>query len=264
VRIEYRWAQGQYDRLAGLASNLIGQQVAVIATAGNTPSARAAKAATTTIPVVFVVGDDPIEVGLVESLSHPGGNLTGVTVLFGKLMQKRIELLREMIPTAPTIFMLANPSNPSSQQTIKDAQEAARAIGRQLVVQSASTEDELDATFDRLAQQHASALLVDTDPFFTVRCDQLIALAARYALPAIYPYRDFVMNGGLISYGGDLRAGYRLAGSYIGRILKGEKPSDLPVQQSTKIEMVLNLKTAKTLGLAVPQSLLVAADEVIE
>jgi putative tryptophan/tyrosine transport system substrate-binding protein len=179
-------------------------------------------------------------------------------------MQKRIELLREMVPTAPTIVMLANPSNPSSQQTIKDAQEAARAIGRQLVVQSASTEDELDATFDRLAQQHASALLVDTDPFFAVRRDQLIALAARYALPAIYPYRDFVMNGGLISYGGDLRAGYRLAGSYIGRILKGEKPSDLPVQQSPKIEMVLNLKTAKTLGVAVPQSLLVAADEVIE
>lgn len=264
VQIEYRWADGQFDRLAGLASDLIGRQVAVIATAGNSPSARAAKAATTIIPVVFVVGDDPIEVGLVDSLSHPHGNLTGVTVLFGQLTRKRIELLHELVPAAQTIFMLANLSNPSSDQTIKDAQEAAHALGRELDVQSARTESELDATFDRLAQQHARALLVDADPFFTVRRDQVVALAAHYALPAIYSYRDYALDGGLVSYGGDLRAGYRLAGSYTGRILKGEKPADLPVQQSSKIEMVINLKTAKALGLTVPQSLLVAADEVIE
>jgi putative ABC transport system substrate-binding protein len=264
VRIEYRWAEGQYDRLAGLASDLIVRQVAAIATAGNTPSARAAKAATTTIPVVFVVGDDPIGIGLVDSLSHPHGNLTGVTVLFSGLIPKRIELLHELVPAAQTIFMLANSSNPSSQQTIKDAQEATRALGHELVVQSASTEGELDAAFDRLAQQHASALLVDTDPFFTVRRDQLVALAARYALPAIYSYRDYTVNGGLMSYGGDLTAGYRLAGSYTGRILKGEKPADLPVQQSSKIEMVINLKTAKALGLTVPQTLLASADEMIE
>jgi putative ABC transport system substrate-binding protein len=234
VRIEYRWADGHYDRLAGLASDLIGQQVAAIAAVGNTPSTRAAKAVTASIPIVFVVGDDPIKMGLVDNLSRPHGNLTGVTVLFGSLGPKRTELLHELIPGAGTVAMLVNPTNPNTEQAIKDCQGAAHALGLQLVVRSASTESELDAAFAILAQQHTNALLLDDDAFLTARRDQLVALAARYALPVLYTQRDYAVNGGLLSYGGDLRAGYRQVGAYIGRILDGEKPADLPVQQSTK------------------------------
>jgi putative ABC transport system substrate-binding protein len=259
---EYRWADGHYDRLAGLAADLIGQQVAAIAAVGNTPSARAAKAATTSIPIVFVVGDDPVKMGLVDNLSRPHGNLTGVTVLFGSL--GRTELLHELIPSAGTVAMLVNPTNPNTEQAIKDCQGAAHALGLQLVVQSASTESELDAAFAILAQQHTSALLLDDDAFLTARRDQLVALAARYALPVLYTQRDYAANGGLLSYGGDLRAGYRQVGVYIGRILNGEKPADLPVQQSTKVELVVNLKTATALGLTIPPNLLARADEVIE
>ncbi len=264
VRIEYRWAEGQYDRLALLASDLVNRKVAAIAAVGNTPSAYAAKTATTIIPVVFVIGDDPVEIGLVDSLSHPHGNLTGVTVLFGPLGPKRLEVLHELMPDAVTIAMLVNSNNPTTSQAIKAVQEAALIHRQKLVVQTAGTEGELETAFAGIAQQHAAALVLDADPFFTTRRDQLVALAARYAIPVMYPQRDFVVSGGLMSYGGDLRMGYRDAGGYIGRILNGAKPADLPVQQSTKVELVINLKTAKALGLAVPISLLGRADELIE
>jgi putative ABC transport system substrate-binding protein len=264
VRIEYRWAEGQYDRLARLASDLVNRNVAAIAAVGNTPSAYAARAATTSIPVVFVMGDDPIEVGLVDSLSRPNGNLTGVTVLFSALGPKRLELLHELMPDAGTIAMVVNSNNPTTGQAVKAAQEAALVHRQKLVIQTAGTEDELGTAFAAMAQQPATALVLEGDPFFTTRRDQIVALAARYAIPAMYPQRDFVVSGGLISYGGDLGIGYRDAGSYIARILKGAKPADLPVQQSTKIELVINLKTAKALGLAVPMSLLGRADELIE
>jgi putative ABC transport system substrate-binding protein len=264
VRIEYRWAEGQYDRLARLASDLVNRNVAAIAAVGNTPSAYAARAATTSIPVVFVVGDDPIEVGLVDSLSRPNGNLTGVTVLFSALGPKRLEVLHELMPDAGTITMLVNSNNPTAGQAVKAAQEAALVQRQKLVVQTAGTEGELGTAFAAMAQQRATALLLEGDPFFTTRRDQIVALAARYAIPVMYPQRDFVVSGGLISYGGDLGIGYRDAGVYIARILKGAKPADLPVQQSTKVELVINLKTAKALGLAVPMSLLGRADELIE
>ena len=264
LRIEYRWAEGQYDRLPQLASDLVGRKVLAIATAGNTPSAYAARAATTHIPIVFVIGDDPVKVGLVDSLNHPQGNITGVTVLFGPLGAKRFELVSELVPSAAAIAMLANPSNPVTAQAIKEAQEAARILQRRLVVQSAGTDDELKAAVASAAQQHTSALVVDADPFFTTRRDQLVALMARYSLPTIYSHRDFVVAGGLMSYGGDIGIGYRGAGVYIARILKGARPADLPVQQATKVELVINLKTAKALGLEVPPTLLARADEVIE
>ena len=264
LRIEYRWAEGQYDRLPQLASDLVGRKVVAIATAGNTPSAYAAKAATTRIPIVFVVGDDPVKVGLVDSLNDPRGNITGVTVLFGPLGAKRFELLSELVPSAATIAMLANPSNPVTAQAIKEAQEATRFLQRRLVVQSAGTDDELKAAVASVAQQHAGALVVDADPFFTTRRDQLVALTARYSLPTIYSHRDFVADGGLMSYGGDIGIGYHGAGVYIARILKGARPADLPVQQATKVELIINLKTAKALGLTIPLPILGRADEVIE
>jgi ABC-type uncharacterized transport system substrate-binding protein len=264
LRIEYRWAEGQYDRLPRLASDLVERRVVAIATAGNTPSAYAARAATTLIPVVFVIGDDPVKVGLADSLNQPRGNVTGVTVLFGPLGLKRFELLSELVPSAATIAMLANPSNPITAQAIKEAQEATRILRQQLIVQSAGTENELEAAVANVAQQHAGGLVVDADPFFTTRRDQLIALTARYSLPAIYSHRDFVAAGGLMSYGGNIGIGYHGAGIYIARILKGAKPADLPVQQATKVELVLNLKTAKALGLTFPLPLLGRADEVIE
>jgi putative ABC transport system substrate-binding protein len=263
VRIDYRWAEGQYDLLERLASDLVYRQVAAITAVGNTPSARAAKAATSTIPIVFVVGDDPVKVGLVDSLSRPRGNLTGLTVLFGPLALKRFELLHEVV-SGGTVAILTNPSNPLAERAINEAQEAARILRRQLLLQIAGTESELNKAFASLAQQHVGAVLVDQDPFFTTRREQVVGLAARYALPAIYAQRDFVTNGGLMSYGGDLRTGYRDAGSYIGRILKGATPADLPVVQSTKVELVINLKTAKTLGITFPLPLLGRADEVIE
>jgi ABC-type uncharacterized transport system substrate-binding protein len=256
LRIEYRWAEGQYDRLPRLASDLVERKVVAIATAGNTPSAYAARAATTLIPIVFVIGDDPVKVGLVDSLNHPQGNVTGVTVLFGPLGLKRFELISELVPSAATIAMLANPNNPITGQAIKEAQEATRILGRQLVVQSSGTENELEAAIASVVQQRAGALVVDADPFFTTRRDQLIALTARYSLPAIYSHRDFVAAGGLMSYGGDIGIGYHGAGIYIARILKGAKPADLPVQQATKVELIINLKTARALGLTVPLPLI--------
>jgi putative ABC transport system substrate-binding protein len=234
VRIEYRWAEGQYDRLALLASDLVNRKVAAIAAVGNTPSAYAAKTATTIIPVVFVVGDDPVEIGLVDSLSHPHGNLTGVTVLFGPLGPKRLEVLHELMPDAVTIAMLINSNNPPTSQAIKAMQAAALIHRQKLVVRTAATEGELETAFAGIAQQHAAALIVDADPFFTTRRDQLVALAARYAIPVMYPQRAFVVSGGLTSYGGDLRMGYRDAGGYIGRILNGAKPADLPCSSPRK------------------------------
>ena len=264
LRIEYRWAEGQIDRLVQLASDLVNRQVTAIVAVGNTPSAYAAKAATTIIPIVFVVGDDPVKIGLVESLARPRGNLTGVTVLFGPLLLKRFEILHELMPGTLTIALLTNQNNPITDQVIKGAQEAARRYQWRLLVQTASNDSELEIAFAKLVQQHVAALVVDADPFFGARRNLLVALAARYALPAIYTYRDFALDGGLMSYGGDLRAGYRDAGGYVGRILKGAKPSDLPVQQSTKVELVINLKTAKTLGITFPLTLLGRADDVIE
>jgi putative ABC transport system substrate-binding protein len=264
VWIDTRWAEGQYDRLGRLASDLVRQQVAAIAAVGNTPSAQAAKAATSIIPIVFVIGDDPVKVGLVESLSHPRGNLTGLTVLLGPLTPKRFELAHELVPGAGTIAFLTNPSNPFAERAVNEAQEAVRTLRRQLILQTARTEKELNEAFANLAQRRAVALLIDQDPFFTTRREQLVGLAARYALPTIYPYRDFVLNGGLMSYGGDLNTAYRGAGSYVGRILKGATPADLPVVQSTKVELAINLNTAKALGITLPITLLGRADEVIE
>jgi len=264
VRVEYRWAEGAYNRLPGLASDLVNENVTAIVAVGNTPAAHAARDATKEIPIVFVVGDDPIKAGLVDSLARPHGNLTGITVLFGPLAPKRFEVLFQLIPTARSVGLLVNLSNPAAQAAIKTAQEWTGSHKLQLVVQGASAESELAVAFDSLAQQHISALVVDADPFFTTRRERLIALAAQHSIPTMYPQRIFVSNGGLISYGGDLRSGYRDAGGYIGRIIQGVRPGDLPVQQSTRVEFILNLRTAKTLGLDVPTSVLLRADEVIE
>jgi len=264
VRIEYRWAEGQYDQLPGLASDLVNRGTAVIVAVGNTPSAFAARAATTVIPIVFVVGDDPVKIGLVESIARPRGNLTGVSLLLGQLGPKRLEILRQVVPDALTVGLLANQNNPTAEEAIKPAHSAAVTYGVQLIAQTASSDSELEAAFDNLVQQHVTAMAVDADPFFTTRRERLIALAIRYAISTVYPNSEFALSGGLISYGGDVRAGYRIAGGYVGRILKGTRPSDLPVQQSTKIELILNLKTAKALGLTFPLPLLGRADEVIE
>ena len=264
VRIEYRWAEGVYNRLPHLASDLVNQGVAAIAAVGNTPAAIAARDATNGIPIVFVVGDDPIKTGLVNSLARPLGNLTGITVLFGPLAPKRFEALYQLVPNALSVGLLINPNNPAAQAAVKIAEEWTSAHQLKLVPMGASSESELASAFTNLAQQKIAALVVDADPFFTTRREQLIALAATHSIPTIYPQRDFVSNGGLISYGGDLRSGYRDAGAYVGRIVQGAKPTDLPVQQSTRIELIVNLKTAKTLGLDLPTSILLRADEVIE
>jgi putative ABC transport system substrate-binding protein len=262
--IEYRWAEGRYDRLPALAAELVKRRVDVIVTQGGIPPTRAAKSATSTIPIVFAVGTDPVEDGLVASLARPGGNLTGVTFMMTELNSKRLELLSELVPQARVITLLVNPNNPSAERTMRDVQEAARAKGVQLLILRAGTESEIDAAFASFVQQHAGALLVGNDPFFNSRREQLGALALRHAVPAIYEAREYVAAGGLISYGTSLTAANRLKGIFVGRILNGTKPADLPVQQPTTFELVINLKTAKVLGLTVPPSLLARADEVIE
>jgi putative ABC transport system substrate-binding protein len=262
VVIEYRWAEGRYDRLPALAADLVGRKVDVIAAFGP-PSARAAKSATSTIPVVFGSGDAVGE-GLVASLARPGGNLTGVSLLTVELMAKRLEVLSELVARTGVIALLVNPNSPNTEPIIHDVQEAARAKGVQLPVLMASAEREIDAAFATLVQLQAGGLVVGTDPFFNTRREQFVALAARYAVPAIYEWREFAAAGGLISYGSSLTSVYRQIGIYTGRILKGAKPADLPVQQPTTFELVVNLNTAKTLGLTVPPSILARADEVIE
>jgi putative ABC transport system substrate-binding protein len=264
VAIEYRWAEGQSDRLPALAADLVRRKVNVIAAAGGNASALAAKAATATIPIVFSVGIDPVEFGLVAGLNRPGGNLTGVTSLNLEVGPKRLELLHELIPTAASIALLVNPTNPNAETLTRDLQAAARTLGPQLHVLHASTERDFDTVFASLARLRADGLVIGGDPIFNSRSGQLAALSLRHAVPAIYQYREFAAAGGLMSYGGSDTEASRLAGVYIGRILKGEKPGDLPVQQSTKVELIINLTTAKALGFTVPLALLTRADEVIE
>jgi putative tryptophan/tyrosine transport system substrate-binding protein len=263
VAVEYRWAEGHYDRLPALAADLAGRKVDVIAAFGP-PSAHAAKDATSTIPIVFTDGGDSVERGLVASLARPGGNLTGVSFLTTELTAKRLELLSELVSQATVIALLVNPDNATAAGMTSNAQKAARTKGMQLPIVKASTESEIDAAFASLAQLHAGALVVGADPFFTGRHDQFVELASRHAVPAIFPLREFVDAGGLISYGANLASIFRQIGTYTGKILKGAKPADLPVQQPTTFELVINLKTAKALGLTVPQALLARADEVIE
>ena len=263
VAIEYRWAEFRYDRLPALAADLVRSKVDVIET-GSGDAALAAKSATSTIPIVSFFGGDPVATGLVASLARPGDNLTGVSILFIELTPKLLELLSELVPQARVIVLLANPNLASTEAMIRDAQEAARAKGVQLHILKASTESEIDAAFASLVQLGAVGLLVGTDPFFLSRRGQLVALASRHAVPAIYNVREYAEAGGLISYGPSITAAFRLLGTYAGRILKGAKPADLPVEQPTKVELVINLKTAKALGLTVPPLLLARADEVIE
>ena len=263
VAIEYRWAGGQYDRLPAMAADLVRRQVTVIV--ANTPGNLAAKAATTTIPIVFTTAGDPVQMGLVASLNRPGGNVTGVTNVSVELGPKWLELLYELVPTATIIALLVNPTSPNlTESTIKDLQAAARTLGLKLHVLHASSERDFDKVFATLVRLRAGGLVISPDPFFNSRSEQLAALAVRHAVPAIFQYREFAAAGGLMSYGGSATDPTRLAGVYTGRILKGEKPGDLPVQQATKVELFLNLKTANALGLTVPDKLLVAADEVIE
>jgi len=263
VAIEFRWAEGSYDRLPALAADLVGRKVDVIATSA-IPAARAAKNATSMIPIVFTAVNDPVGDGLVASLARPGGNLTGFSLLTAELTPKQLELLSELVPQARVIALLVNPNNTNAEPMIRYLQEAARAKGVQLPVLKAGSESEIDAVFASLVRLHAGALVVAGDPFFSSRTEQLVALTSRHAVPAIYLLREFAAAGGLVSYGSSVTAAFRQAGTYTGRILKGEKPADLPVQQPTKFELVINLKTAKALGLTVSQSILARADEVIE
>ena len=264
LTIEYRAGDGHVDRLPTLATQLVDRKVAVLVPVGGNVVALAAKAATAAIPIVFIIGGDPVQIGLVASLNRPGGNITGITALSGLLGAKRLDLLRQLVPKAMTVGILANPTNPSNEIYVKDTQEAARARGLRVIVLNASAANDIDKAFATASEQNLEALLVLTDALFIGRREQLVAQAARHAIPAIYEYRDFVAQGGLLSYGASYADIERQAGVYTGRILKGEKPADLPVLQPTKFELLINLKTAKALGLTVPQTLQVAADEVIE
>jgi putative tryptophan/tyrosine transport system substrate-binding protein len=263
LAIEYRWAAGQYDRLPAFAADLVGHNVDVIVTNG-TPGIQAAKSATSTIPIVFMGGGDLVAAGFVASLARPGGNLTGISIMSTELNPKRLELLSELVPQATVIALLVNPNSAVTESTIRDVEEAARAKGVQLLVRRAGTENEIDTAFATLAQRQARALLVGADPFFGNQRGQLIALASRHAVPAMYEWREFAADGGLSSYGSSLAEVYRQAGVYAGKILKGAKPADLPVEQPTRFKLVINLKTAKALGLTVPPLVLARADEIIE
>ncbi len=264
VTIEYRWAEGHYDRLPALATDLVDRKVDLIM-AGNPPAALAAKGATSTIPIVFRHGGDPVRDGLVASLARPGGNLTGVSQLGDEgLTAKRLELLAELVPRVAVIALLVNPNSPAAGRVIQEVQQAARAKGLQLHVLKAGSESEIDTAFTSLVQLHAGALVVAADPFLSSRREQIVVLASRHAVPSIYAWREFAASGGLISYGASLTAALHLLGTYAAKVLKGAKPADLPIQQATILELVINLETAKALGLAVPPSLLGRADEVIE
>jgi putative tryptophan/tyrosine transport system substrate-binding protein len=264
VLIEYRWAQFQYDRLPTLAAELVRRPVTVIVASGGIGPTTAAKAATTTIPIVFTTGTDPVREGLVASLNRPGGNVTGVSFFASSLGAKRLELLHELLPAATTVGMLVNPTNAATELEVVDVQAAARALGMQVQLLAATTEQDINEAFAYLAQRGIGALLLQTDPFLLTRRTQLVALAQRHAVSTIYQFREFAAGGGLMSYGPSNRDAYRKAGVYAGRILEGEKPADLPVQLPTRFELVLNRKTANALGLMVPTSILVRADEVIE
>jgi putative ABC transport system substrate-binding protein len=264
VVIEYRWAEDQYDRLPMLAADLVAHRVAAIAATGGTPAALAAQAATSKIPIAFLTGTDPVQLGLVKSLNRPDGNLTGVAVLNNTLAPKQLQLLRELAPKVKLVAFLTNPKNPITKSNTRDVQTAAGTTGQQILILSAGNDSDLDSAFAALVQQKAEALLVQSDPLFNARADKIVALATRYAIPAIYPWRDFAAAGGLMSYGTDLADAYRLVGVYTGKILKGAKLTDLPVQQLVKVQLVINLRTAKALGVTVPNTLIGRADEVIE
>ena len=265
VNIQYRWAEAHTDRLAELAAQLVHDQVSVLVAAGGTASALTAKAATASIPIVFGIGADPVDVGLVASLNRPGGNVTGVTNLNIEVAPKRLELLHELLPSATIMALLVNPAVPAlAEPTSRVSQAAAQALGLQLHILHASNESDFDAIFENLIQLHADALVIGPDNLFSAHSEQLAALAVRHALPAVYEFRRFAAAGGLMSYGSSETEYYRLVGTYVGRVLKGDKPADLPVQQSTKVELIINLKTARALGLQIPDRLLAIADEVIE
>jgi len=264
VRIEYRWAEGQFGRLSSLAADLVQHQVSVLVATGSANSAQVAKATTSTIPIVFANGGDPITDGVVASLNRPEANVTGVTFISNLLTAKRLGLLRELIPAAEAVAILNNPASVRANADTLDAQEAARALRERVIVLNAANEREIEEAFGSLAQQRASAVIVNADGFFRNRAEQLVALAARYSVAVVYADREYALAGGLMSYGPSITDGYRQAGVYTGKILKGTKPSDLPVQQPTKFEFVINLKTAKALGLTFPPGLLAIADEVIE
>jgi putative tryptophan/tyrosine transport system substrate-binding protein len=264
VIIEYCWAEGWYERLPALAAQLVRRQVAVIAATGGDPSPLAAKAATATIPIVFTMGGDPVEAGLVTTLSRPGGNVTGTTLMGVELGPKRLELVRQLVPNANTIAMLVNPNFPQASAEVRDVQAGARSLGLQTGILNASTAGDIDEAFAKIAKRKSNALIVGTDPFFLAQRDQLARLAAHHAVPTMYHLREFVEAGGLISYGPSIVAGYRKAGVYTGQILNGAKPADLPVWQPTSFLLSINVKTAKALGLQIPTQILALADEVIE
>jgi putative ABC transport system substrate-binding protein len=265
VAVEYRWAEARNDRLPALAAELVRRQVAVIVAAGGTPSALAAKATTASVPIVFGIAADPVEIGLVASLHRPGGNVTGVTSLNVEVGPKRLELLRELLPSVTVVALLVNPTSPALAEPFsRELQAAARTLGLELHVLHASSERDFDRVFASLAERRAGALVIGPDTFFTARSEQLAALTVRHAMPAIYQFRQFAAAGGLLSYGSSETEYYRLVGIYAGRILKGDKPTDLPIQRSTKVELIINLKTAKALGITVPLPLSGRADEVIE
>jgi ABC-type uncharacterized transport system substrate-binding protein len=264
VAIEYRWAEGHYDRLPALAADLVDRKVDLIAASGGDLATRAAKAATSTIPIVSNFGDDPVEIGLVASLAHPGGNLTGFSLLVVELHAKRLELISELVPNAKVIALLVNPNSPQTERVVRAMQEAARVRGVKLEVLKAATESEIETAFASLARLKTGALIQQADPFFLNRRDQFALLAARHAIPAIYEARQFAEAGGLMSYGANFPDMYRQIGAYAGRILKGDKPAELPVMRPTKFDLVINLTAAKAIGLSIPESFLLRADQVIE